>query len=298
MATQLKETQEQGAAPANEDQNVETGERDFDAEARERGWVSKEEFLAKPNADESRWVDAQTFIERTDTVMPLLKADRDRLKRELAELKRGLRQATKHFEGAEARGFERAKAEIEARIEAATEKGDVAAVKEAMKDMEGLKPGHQPRYSETDLIEAFDEFRDTNAWYDRGALGGATELEINARLHFDRVMERELRNIKQGEEPPPEEFFASVVEKVKEKYPALGSVKQQVREKPASDVAGQGGGRPQRNSRTYDNLPPEAKAQCDKWIKAGIINAGSEEKSRALYAKDFDWTKWQQEAAR
>jgi hypothetical protein len=85
------------------DDGSQSGERDYDAEARSRGWAPEEEF----KGDKARWVDAKTFVERTDTMMPLLKADRDRLKRELADIKKDLRRATTHFEGAEKRAYDR-----------------------------------------------------------------------------------------------------------------------------------------------------------------------------------------------
>jgi hypothetical protein len=302
MATQLKPEDTAAAEPpandaeAGQEEQQETP-RDFEAEARERGWAPKDEFKGDP----ARWVDAETFIERTDTVMPLLKADRDRYKRELADLKRSLKQATKHFEGAEKRAYDRAKADIEARIEEATEAGDVTAVKAALKDMEGLKPAadSSPRHSKAEAIEAFDNFRDENLWYDRGNLGGASEIEQNARIYADRLMERRLESIKPGEEPPPDELFAEIAAEVKVKYPQLGlNGTRQPRTKPTSDVAAPGTGRASRNNRTYDNLPPEAKAKADKWIRDGIINAGSLEKSRALYARDFDWDGWNKAGAR
>jgi hypothetical protein len=305
MATQLKPEETPGTEPPANDavagteggEQRQEGERDFEAEARERGWAPKDEFKGDP----ARWVDAETFIERTDTVMPLLKADRDRYKRELADLKRSLKQATKHFEGAEKRAYDRAKAEIEQRIETATEAGDVAAVKAALKDMGELTPASDtsPKYSREAALEAFDTFRDENEWYDRGNLAGASEIEINARLYADRITEKRLRELKPGEEPPPEEFFAEIAAEVKAKYPQLGlNGARQARQKPASDVSAPGSGRPQRSSRTYENLPPEAKAKCDKWIRDGIIGGGDVKKGRDLYARDFDWDGWNKEAAR
>lgn len=298
MATQLKtqDTPEPDDPPANDGGEAHVEQHDYEAEARERGWVPKEEFKGDP----SRWVEAEEFVSRTDTMMPLLKADRDRLKRELGDLRRSLKQATKHFEGAEKRAYDRAKADIENKLTEATEAGDVAGAKAALKEMEELKPTTEPKHSRDEALAAFDAFRDENEWYDRGNLAGASELEINARAYADRITERRLRELKPGEEPPPEEFFAEIAEEVRKKYPDLGTANgtRQPRSKPQSDVSA-GGARPaNRNARTYDALPAEAKAQCDKWIRGKVIDAGSLEKSRALYARDFDWDGWNKGAAR
>lgn len=52
-------------------------------EARAMGWAPKEEF----RGDESRWVDAETFVERGHTVMPLLKKQKEELQNEVVSLR-------------------------------------------------------------------------------------------------------------------------------------------------------------------------------------------------------------------
>ena len=47
--------------------------------AREMGWTPKEKFRGNPD----KWVDAETYVERGEHVLPILRADRDRLRREL-----------------------------------------------------------------------------------------------------------------------------------------------------------------------------------------------------------------------
>lgn len=302
MATQLKDDPtpnpddppppDKDGEPGGE-QHQEEAPRDYEAEARERGWRPKEEFPG----DESKWVDAEKFIERTDTVMPLLKAENKRLKRTLDEMKRQQRQFSKFASKAE----ERIRAELQSQMEAAVEAGDVPEFQRLQKEADELKPGEsgQPKHSKEEALEAFDNFRDENPWYDRGNLAGASEIEKNARTFADRITEKRLRDLKAGEEPPPDEFFAEIAAEVKAKYPQLGANGGRApRQKPVSDVSPSGQGRPQRNSRTYDNLPAEAKAKCDKWISNGTINMGSTEKGRDYFAKNFDWDAWNKEAAR
>lgn len=47
--------------------------------AREMGWTPKEKFRGNPE----KWVDANTYVERGEHVLPILRADRDRLRKEL-----------------------------------------------------------------------------------------------------------------------------------------------------------------------------------------------------------------------
>jgi hypothetical protein len=68
-----------------DDPNVNDQARDFDAEAREHGWRPKDEFPG----DAAKWVDAETFMKRADEVMPLLKAQNARLKRDYRRAAQG-----------------------------------------------------------------------------------------------------------------------------------------------------------------------------------------------------------------
>ncbi len=47
--------------------------------AREMGWTPKEKFRGDPE----KWVDAETYVERGEHVLPIVRADRDRLRRDL-----------------------------------------------------------------------------------------------------------------------------------------------------------------------------------------------------------------------
>lgn len=262
--------------------------RDFEAEAREHGWAPKEEFKGDP----TRWVDAEAFMKRADEMMPLLRAQNKRLKRDFDELRKDLRKATAHFEGAEKRAFERAKAEIEARITDATEVGDVEAVKAALKDMEGLKPdAPEQKHTAEEAQEALDAFREENPWYDKANLANASEIEINARLYYDRMIDK---HIKLTEEMAPADFFARILDMTVEKYPQLKS--KPTRQKPASAVEGGTAGRPRGSGKSWDNLPDEAKRQFDRFISRGLLGvkpSGDKDKdeaaSRAYYARTFDW---------
>jgi hypothetical protein len=276
------------------EEHVEDGQRDFEAEAREHGWSPKEEF----KGDSNRWIDAETFMKRADEMMPLLKADKARLKRELDAIKKDLKRATVHFEGAEERAYKRAYADIEKRVADATEAGDVDAAKAALKDLGELKPsaagplaGKTEAELESEAAEAFDDFREEHPWFDHGSLASATDLEREARIFFQRMVDKNLGKTK---EMLPADFFQMVTDMTVEKYPALKG--KASRQKPASAVEGGNSGRPRGSSKTWDNLPDEAKRQFDRFINRGLLGVkptGDKDKdttaSRAYYARSFDW---------
>lgn len=277
-----------GTEIPGEDQIEQTGPRDYEAEAREHGWSGKEDFKGDPG----RWIDAETFMKRADEMMPLLKADKARLKRELDAIKKDLRRATAHFEGAEERAYTRAKAEIEGRIEAATEVGDVDAAKAALKDLGELKPAEAAQaHSKEEAQEALDDFREEHPWYDRANLANAPEVDINGRLFFDRMVDKHIDKTK---DMAPAEFFAFITDLTLEKYPQLKA--KAARAKPASAVEAAGGGPRRGTAKSWDNLPPRAKAQYERFIGRGLTGVkatGDSDKdltaARAYYVRTHDW---------
>lgn len=276
MATQLKAADDETIVDpegVNDAAGVDDGPRNYEAEALELGWRPPDEFKGDP----ARCVDAKTFVERADTVMPLLKKKLSHLERENRDIKKQARRITEHFNQAE----ERIRAELMEKMEKAVVTGDVAGFKALQKENEKLtSSAAKPEHTAADAREAFDSFRDTNPWYDRANLGGATELEVNARLYADRMTEKHLEKTN---DMAPAEFFGFIEGLVKEKYPTIGV--KAARQKPASDVAGttpnRGAGQ---RGKTFADLPPAAQAAADKWIKQGLI------KDRAAYVASYDWS--------
>lgn len=285
--------------PGEETAGNENVVRDYDAEAREHGWVPKDEF----KGDESRWVDAETFMKRADEMMPLLKAQNARMKRELEQMKKDFRRANTHMEGMEKRAYERALADIEEKHRNAVEAGDLKGATAAAQEMRDLKPVSEPwREGKTDeevksmATDALDAFRDENPWYDKANLAGASETEQLGRIYWDRMVDK---NMPMTKTMPPAEFFAHVTELTKEKYPELFA--KAPRQKPASAVEAATGSKPRGSSKSWDNLPPEAKRSFERMQGRGLLGVkptGDKEKdlaaSRAYYARTFDWEGFQQ----
>lgn len=269
-------------------------QRDFETEAREHGWSPKEEF----KGDEAKWVDAETFMKRADDMLPLLKAQRDRFKRDYEALKKDVKRMSAHMEGVEKRSYERALADIEQRHSQAVEAGDLKAANAAAKEMRELKPVEErnPAELKAQAEEALDAFRDENPWYDKANLAGASETEQLGRIYWDRMVDK---NIELTKTMAPAEFFAYVTNLTKDKYPALFT--KAPREKPGSAVEGVTAGRPRGSSKSWDNLPADAKRTFERYQKNGLLGVkptGDREKdlaaSRVYYAKNFDWEGFQQ----
>jgi hypothetical protein len=278
------------AAPALEPEDPgthipgeETPARDFEAEALTMGWRPKEEFPGDP----SRWTDAETFVRKADVMMPLVTAQNKRLKREMEDLRKQVRQASAHFDKAEERAYARALADLTAKQEAAVESGDLDAHRKVSKEIGELSkdmPGKQvSQATAEEAREAWDEWREENAWYDRANLASAPEADVNARLYADRMVEKHIEKTK---EMPPAEFFDFIGGLVKEKYPLIG--RKAPRDKPPSDVAGTTGARPPSRGKTWADMEPEARRVAErlaeKWVKSGLL------KKKDDYLASYDWS--------
>lgn len=255
--------------------------RDYESEARELGWVPKDEF----RGDESRWTDAESFVKRGETQMPLLKKQVETQKGEIDFLKRQVKKLAK----AEQNAYNAALEDLKRQQREAVEYGDVAAFEKVEARIDALKADIQdePQAKGENPDLAFAEFRDANEWYDLGALPAASEAERRARALADRIADKLAAQGLQRE-LTPSQFFARVAEQVKEQIPMLGDGKP-ARQKPASDVAGVTRQTGARNVRNGNALPPEAKAQAKRFFENGTIRAANLNEAMDKYAKSYAW---------
>ena len=243
--------------------------RDFDAEARKHGWRPKEEFKGDPN----RWTDAETFVKRADEVMPLLQKQNEGLKRELDEMKRTLKQASKHFEASEQRAYQRALSELEAKHDAAVEVGDVAGARRVVAEMKALPTPDVAMVaddapSQDQLRSELNAWVEANDWY---------VLDDAKRRYAD--LQADMMGTADKWDGGQKAWLAELENRVAKKFAA----KDEPREA-KTPLANGGGNRPSsRGGKTYADLPPDAKRMCDKFVKNGIV------KDRDAYVKSYDF---------
>lgn len=250
------------AEPVETPQDVPV-ERDYEAEAKAMGWRPPTEFKGDP----TKLVDAKTYVERGETFIPFIKKDRDETKRELAELKRTVKQYAKHAEKVEERAYQRALADLQAKHDDAVETGDVAAARAVVREISDLpKPVEatdEPEFDTTQARKELFEWIDDNDWY---------EADETKRRYADRQAEMmgPAAEWPEGNKAWLAELGNRVARKFAEKKP---------------NVTNGGGNRaaPNGGGKSFNDLPAEAKAACDKFIKAGII------KTREDYVKDYEF---------
>jgi len=258
-------------------------------EAESQGWVPKEKF----RGNETDWVDADVFVKRGREILPILRKNNENLIKDLQSTKEQLkefREAAEEFKRFQKDAYERKAQDYELRIQAIKESraqaisdGDgqkVNALDDALDQAkENFKEAKQ---SVKDVVsaknleptpEAIDPglqvWLDRNTWFgqDKRLTGMVNGIGESLRLEFPLLK--------------GQAFLDKLDEVLAEEFPNKFGKKQS----PSSRVES-GSGRQSRsggNAQSYDNLPPEAKSACDRFVKQKLM-------TREQYVADFDWT--------
>jgi hypothetical protein len=272
MATQLAQPQGEGGveAPPNEGGGAVADAVNFEAEARKMGWVPKDEFKGDPE----KHIDAETFFNRSQELMPILKAANKQLREKMDRMDREFKKASAFFSQSEQRAYERARAEIRAEMEQAVQDGDIEAHRAAEKKLDGLeKPGTVAASDEGQRAEEFADWMADNRWYTNDAF----------RAYADAQADKIARD-KKGflDRSDLDQISKLVRDKFADKFPEEFGVEKQ-RAAPRSPVDGGGTAPARRSGKSFNDLPADAQRICDKWIANGII------KDRAQYVAAYKW---------
>ena len=260
----------------------------YESEARAQGWVAKEEF----RGSEDDWVDAETFVRRGKEIMPILRKNNEKLLKELGEAKKmaeEARETAKEFREFQKQQFERKTKDLEVQLEQlkqakreAITQGDgdrAIAIDDAMDDLkeQRIEAKEELKAAEAKTKEVqpvttdpvLNSWMEKNDWFgpDKRMTTVANALGIEIRREFPNLngqpfldkLDQELR------EAMPEKFGKRAVPNPMEGAP-------------------NGTARPSVSSgkKSYANLPPEAKAACDKFVKQGLM-------TKEAYVAEYDW---------
>lgn len=267
--------------------------------AREMGWRPKEEF----RGDTSKWVDAETFVSRGENFIPILRADREKLRGEVAETKAALTETQRALKASQeaiealqqyhaedtARQVEKAKKDLVKQLKQARDEGDVEAEVEIQDELTKIrtaqaaapapapKPAAAPAAPAAPAVDPDQAvWLEANTWFKtsprlRGlAMGVAEEL---------RAKQPTLKG----------KAFYEAIDAEMEEYldpPSRGTDKVQGGRGPSGSSGGGSGGR----KKTYADLPPDAKSACDSYASK-LVGPGRAHKDlaswQAAYANDY-----------
>lgn len=257
-------------------------------EAEAQGWVPKERF----RGNETDWVDAETFVKRGREILPILRKNNENLVKDLNATKeqlREFREAAEEFKRFQKDTFDRKVKEYESRIQEIKESraqaisdGDgqkVNALDDALdqakeEHKEAIKAAKEadkpiPQVEQPAAIDpGLQVWLDSNSWFgqDKRMTAVANGIGESLRLEFPLLKGKA--------------FLDKLDEVLAEEFPNKFNKQQQ--QSPASRVES-GAGRQTRSSgggKTYDSLPSEAKAACDRFVKQKLM-------TREQYIADY-----------
>lgn len=241
---------------------------DTEKRAKLMGWVPKESFRGDP----SKWRPADEFVSRAEELMPIMKTQLRKyedtisgLQTELHGTRQTVEKIVKMSEKANQMAYERAVSDLTARQMQAVASGDTQAwmaletEKAKIQKPEPIQV-EQPRQQNVNNEEnpLFKTWHKDNEWY--------LADPVMTRYANAYAQEHQNPNI------PYMTWLDAVAEAVKEAFPH--KFQNPNRAKPASvdggsQRGGAGPGRPK--AKSYNDLPADAKMQCDKYVNQKLM---------------------------
>ena len=239
-------------------------------EAEAMGWIPAARFRGDPE----RFVDADEYIKRGETVLPIVKEQNKRLHSEVAELRTksaaqeaALAAATKAIEEIEERhsvettkAVAAAKAQVKAQLAAASEAGDHEAVAELTERMVDLntaaeKPAEKKPAAAVVKPDVYAPPPELAAWNERNPWFGTNKRKTALALGIAQ----ELREA--GETSVGETFFDKVTAEVNKELGIAEPRGDKVEggRNGSGDDARQGA----KGGKSFASLPADARAACD-----------------------------------
>jgi hypothetical protein len=242
-------------------------DRDYEQEAREQGWKPKEEFTGP----EDKWTDAQTFVEKGDKIAGILKSRLDRQEQEIRQLQNDNKQFGEYQKSLRdkdrARSAERI-AELESQLAQAVNDGDGQQFTKLNREMQQVRDDMQvpvPTNGQ-DIDPLGQAWLLNNDWYNTNS-----KLQIYADGLAEQI-------INQGYTGPA--YYTELSRRVKEGFPEEFQNKRQAQ----TNTVETGGTLEtvDTSTHTYENLPPDAKAACDRFVESGLT-------TKEDYVATYEW---------
>jgi hypothetical protein len=259
-------------------------------EAESQGWVPKERY----RGNEADWVDANTFVKRGREILPILRKNNENLMRDLNNTREQLKdfkEAADEFKRFQKDAYERKAQDYEYRIQeikdsraqAITDgdgqkvnalddaldeaKHNLKEAKQAVKDV--IKEPPAPVEESQPIDPSLQTWLDKNNWFgqDKRMTSIANGIGESLRLEFPQLKGTS--------------FLEKLDEVLLEEFPNKFGKKNTPTNRVESGSGRQGRG--SSSAQSYDNLPAEARAACDKFVKQKLM-------TKEEYVSSYDWS--------
>jgi hypothetical protein len=274
-------------------------EQTVEQQAEAIGWAPKERFRGDPE----RWVDAKTYLENGEKLLPIVRADNRALKEKVSTLEsrlsdnekalkdsaEAIEELKKHNSEATRSVAREEKKNLRRAIEDARREGDTDKVVELEDQLdehnEAIEAAEQPkpkveepvkRETMTPLTPAFKAFKESNPWF------GQDEIRTSVIVG---VMQKRMKD--------PEFAALDQATKLEQAADETTRILGGGEERHVQRVEGANGDRPSdRNRKTYADLPADAKAACER-SGSRVVGPNRAYKTvdewRKKYVSDYDW---------
>lgn len=263
--------------------------------AREMGWKPQEEF----RGDTAKWVSAETFVSRGEHFLPIIRADRDRLRAEVANTTAQLAETRQLFTAAQEaitelrkfhdedtrRAVDKARKDLVTQLKAAREEGNVDLeldVQSQITKIDAAKatepaatPPVKPAVTTTEAKPDpdFIAWEADNPWFREDTRKHALAMGIA----------EELRKDPRNATLVGRKFYDRIAEEVEAYLAPAG--------RPSAKVGGEGGSRqagssPSKRTRTFADLPEEARVACEQFAKK-LVGPGRAYKDTAAWQAQY-----------
>jgi hypothetical protein len=264
---------------------------EIEVKAKALGWVPQETFKGDPE----RWVDAETYVRRGEEIMPILKANNNKLlvgqaqlQEELRTTKELLKAATESIEAlkevnstAAKRDVSARKQEVIARLAEAKREGNFEAeaqltdqlteINAALRESAAKPPAKPAPAAEAVITPEGQVWLTANPWF-------GTDRR---RTGFAMGVAEELRT--QGVKPGSAEFYEKIGEEVDKQF---GSTQQRRAAAAKVGESNGSGGETGGRGKSYADLPKEAKEVCERQA-ARLVGPGRAFKTKAEWQSHY-----------
>lgn len=265
---------------------------DVEQRAKELGWHPLEGFKGDP----AKWVDAETFVQRGEELMPILKANNAKLTGTVEDLRgkvtslqqtvldaqAALTEFRKYHEATALREYERALETLKTERKEARKEGDDDRVEELTEAIDTLRDSAPKPVAAAPTPPAPPTAPAIHPDYKQWEEDNAVWLADPEKRAYSQGVATYLRAA--GRPESGRAFLDLITKEVEAKFGGR-----------ASDKFVEGGDSTARSGsgRSYNDLPPDAKAACDRFGQRFVGKGKAYETLadwRKQYAKDYDWS--------